>query len=286
MAGAERVSGRGLGLDRLTATLCVAGTLLLGACGVPRPLAGGDPEATFPHPDGYEQSHATESEGGSAGCGDCHGLRDGDGVAGGVPAAPSCRSCHAAYPHPASFADGGVHAGAWGDDPAGCAACHGEAGERAAGGVERGRCTGCHSTYPHPEGWAVPTAHGAAVRGRGPAACSGCHDNDDPSIGACAGCHAPTHPLGYRAPDAHGLDARAAPQTCAPCHEQEASEPGRRACASCHDIFPHSPDWSTRHLAVVDARGRFACAGCHPEGVAGPSLPATCGRGCHDGGSP
>jgi len=269
----------------MAGTLVVALALFAVGCGIPRELpADGDP-VRFPHPEGYIDSHATLAEGGAAPCADCHGLRDGDLAAGAVPAAPSCRSCHATYPHPVSFAAGVVHATAQRSDPDSCATCHGPDGARPAGGSERGRCTHCHSTYPHAEGWVEPAGHGAAARERGQPGCQGCHGagGDEVDGVSCAECHAPPHPAGFASPAEHGAQAQAQPESCAACHAEAATAPGRRLCASCHDLYPHPADWSATHLAAVDARGRLSCAGCHPGGVPGPALPATCGRGCHDG---
>jgi hypothetical protein len=276
---------------RPTAWWGLLGALLLflgPGCGRPREAARSQPPAVFPHPDGYEQSHATLAEGGSAPCGDCHGLRPDDAVGGAVPAAPACRSCHDTYPHPPSFEAGSVHAAALAADPEQCVGCHGADGARAAAGAERGRCTGCHSTYPHPEPWAEADGHGTAARTRGVPGCLGCHGADGAAIAeaTCTECHAAPHPAGYAAPSVHGAAAAEDPEACASCHAEDPDAPGRRTCASCHDLYPHPPDWGTTHLAAVDSRGRLACAGCHDGGMSGPALPATCGHGCHDGGLP
>ena len=264
--------------------------LLLGlaGCGIQREPAAGDPDGVFAHPEGYEESHGLAADGGLSPCGTCHGLRTDDPVLGATPAAPACRSCHAAYPHPASFSSGLVHGPSWTLDPTVCSACHGEDGTRQAGGTARGQCVGCHSTYPHAPGWETIEGHGAALRARGPTACQGCHGTDGAAISeaACTECHLAPHPAGFADPAAHSAVYDAAPEACASCHAAEAGIDGRRLCASCHDLFPHPADWASHHAGPAQRRGDGACLTCHDEGLDGPTLPVSCGVGCHDGGAP
>lgn len=272
---------------RHRAGLALLWAILITSCGVPRPAAEGAVGASFPHPEGYEFAHDDGSDDRST-CGACHGLRDEDPVAGAPTSTPSCRSCHV-YPHPASMTRGDVHGQAWTSDASPCAACHGGDGKRAAGGTERGRCTSCHSTYPHPPNWEAGIAHGRAEVARGAAVCAGCHGADGEGVpqAPCSECHADhPHPGGFAAASSHGAAWTVAPGSCDACHTPHAAVPGRIACASCHDLFPHPDDWRSGHLAAVQSRGRAACVGCHSDGLEGPTLPGSCGVGCHDRAAP
>lgn len=268
---------------RCLTALLVLGALLA-ACGVPREAAVGDPTAGFPHPAGYEDSHALVAEGGAAGCGSCHALRDGDPVRGAEPAAPACRSCHDAYPHPASLVHGAVHGPRWKADPAACDGCHGVGGDRPPGERAEGRCTACHSTYPHPDSWTEGAAHGGAVRARGGAACAGCHGSEGDALpdAACSECHLPPHPEAFASD--HGDAWRDDPAACQACHERDGA-PGRVPCARCHDLFPHPAGFATAHAGPAQRRGDGPCLACHEGGLPGPQLPVSCADACH-GGSP
>ncbi len=273
----------------MSVRLALLAAVLLAGCASPRPPAEGAADGLFPHPDGFETSHARVEDGGASPCGSCHGLDEGDLVLGAATQAPACRSCHPLYPHGPEMADGAVHATAWATDKTPCAGCHGIDGERDPGGTGR-TCSTCHSTYPHAEGWATGPGHGTAALTRGGTVCSGCQGVEGTRVpdADCAECHA-AYPPGedHADPAVHAAAWLADPDACGTaCHDTSEATQGRVSCTSCHDLFPHPEDWATSHRLAVQQRGELTCRTCHPDGVASTALPVSCGPGCHDGSAP
>lgn len=262
---------------------------LIAGCASPRPPAEGSPDGVFPHPEGFEASHARVEDGGSAACASCHALDVDRPVRGVTPVAPACRSCHAVYPHQPEMADGAVHALAWSEGGETCVGCHGSEGERDPGGTGR-LCSSCHSTYPHPDLWEEPAGHGTAQLSRGGPVCTGCHGVEGTRIAEadCAECHA-AYPHGddQADPAVHAAPWLDDPEQCgAACHDTSEATQGRVSCTSCHDLFPHPEDWASSHRVVAQQRGELVCRSCHPAGVPSTPLPLACGAGCHDGSAP
>jgi len=245
-------------------------------CGTPVERSPGDPDASFPHPEGYP-THGTESLADLGSCVACHATDAS------FRAAPGCQSCHATYPHAPSIVQGAVHGASWQSEDAGCRDCHGEAGERAPAGVEGATCASCHHAYPH-DG-AYLDRHGAEVVARGgAAACASCHPaQGGPEEGRCADCHAAyPHPDAWRATEAH---ERVVDDSCTTCHEATgANRTDVPVCTQCHDLYPHpeSDVWRTGHIDPVQTRGEASCRSCHPAGQpSGPDLPVSCAASCH-----
>ncbi len=210
------------------------------------------PDARFSH-DAHASRLALDD------CAACHGL-DGRGepVAGGHAA---CASCHAA--------DFGAA------QPTICGACHGSTEPWRALVVDRLPASRSefgarlnhtsHAAVPCARCHTLTTATRELRPARGHAACSGagCHAGaktagaPEPTLDACAACHAlglerarvaerTAAPWTVRARfrhDAHATDAAGAPLGCATCHDGVATStdaatlptPQKPACAPCHD---------------------------------------------------
>ncbi|NOY56875.1 MAG: hypothetical protein GXP34_12955 [Actinobacteria bacterium] len=150
-----------------------------------------------------------------------------------------------------------------------CFACHGQTPAAFA----PGRCTLCHSLSfipsprSHADRWA--TEHGVGLQANAES-CTLCHDTTQ-FCTACHGVEIP-HPADW-ATSTHPLAFfEAGPETCAKCHQLEASR-SRDDCDACHHPQGGADvSWKATHPSVVQTSANNTCFSCHQ--------PATCVR-CH-----
>lgn len=204
----------------------------------------------------------------------------------GLPDNPSRGEPHAAFPHPADYAEDGAHT-ADAADPAACWSCH----TRATGALLRGAapttpaCNDCHA-HPHAPAYGAGATHGADWRAEREL-CTSCHGETgrkapgQGDAGICVGCHATyPHTETWEEAAAHGtaVRVRAGVQACSGCHDDPDRVPPEALCTECHDTYPHPEGWAepqghgaawtpdtceTTCHANTGAPGDLTCASCH-----------------------
>lgn len=214
---------------------------------------GSQPSKSHPRgwakPSGSEWHGAKVMAAGSESCTSCHGSDFNGGTS-----QTSCYKCHASYPHPAEWDEAqqtdkhhGRYLAAAGYETASCTPCHGEDLQNSEG---KKPCMSCHTLYPHASGWmdeGNANFHGRELAKFGYA------------IASCTSCHA-----------TEGADVD-----------------GKKACKSCHTLFPHDTGWMTPedakfHGAWAKKAGwdLSACKSCHGDQFQGGEGKASCYT-CH-----
>lgn len=181
-----------------------------------------------------------------------------------------------------------------------CQECH---GTNLTGGFSGVSCYSCHNAFPHGTDWKNPTRHGVYAFNNGweqncKGSCHGENYNGGYAEISCRQCHDPfPHPANWAntkktsGDQFHGnyvLDNDAiAKNTCRnQCHGT-AYDGGlsNKACASCHEAYPHMKNWSrpTTHgvYAITYGVEQSCGVGCHGQNYEGGNTNISCAS-CHE----
>lgn len=254
----------------------------------------------YPHPSPWLEVHGERSRTiGVSVCLNCHRRQAGERIE------TDCASCHADYPHPdpavwIPFASGhGARVeNVYGGNLLSCQLCHGNDLSRR---FEGKNCSSCHPSYPHRDGegsdWKDFEGHGRYALLHTKTECQLCHGADyhggDRGNPSCYSCHAVyPHRETWRQsrgePQGHGLYVQSfTSASCATsrCHGTglipEAGITQGIACSSCHQAYPHPPNWRAGLHGPVARADISTCKSCHGAGLdkAPPGYP-TC-QSCH-----
>ncbi len=192
---------------------------------------------------------------GTESCKSCHGQNFEGGKSG-----VACSSCHAAYPHPAQYADPasenfhGTYLKNLDYDLQECQSCH---GADFAGGDVGVACSSCHAAYPHPAGFITPTSpefHGMFIKGQQGwrlEPCQTCHGNDYAggiSEVSCRTCHT----------------SIAGPEACNTCHGSEVNYAPPKDLEGDTTTAALGVGAHQIHVAETDKTNPYAdCSACH-----------------------
>ena len=277
---------------------------------------------SYPHLEGWRRSAGEPQEHGnyvnantSASCATarCHGdlLIPTPGVTKG----PDCKSCHAAYPHPAGWVSGPsptLHGPAAKANIAACKSCHTSTLDYAPSG--RQTCKECHPVLlkhvlaGQPDRWVSEADHGTYLKGKGwdLSECQLCHGADylgGVSMKSCKSCHDhESYP--HNLPDwkttyaGHGQFVLVTlghnKTSCKLCHGSDLKGGhSEKSCYTCHTNYPHGIDWvlGINHgpSAAGPLKVNCSSSNCHgadfmgrpPPAPSQPPLVPSC-YSCHD----